>query len=91
MKNKLFVDLPKSVKLSTGKWVHIFPDSGEGYRLYDPIAEAELGRILFDVADHWIYDDNVLCVDEQEELAGAINGHQKEMDQLLKSLKNDNH
>jgi hypothetical protein len=86
MKNKLFDDLPKSVKTGTGKWVHIFPDTGAGYDLYDPIAEKELGRILFDAADNWIYDGELLTVGDQEELAGAISGHHKEMDELLNSL-----
>jgi hypothetical protein len=86
MRNKLFDEVPKSVKISTGKWVHILPDKGAGYALYDPIAEKTLGRILFDAADNWVYDGELLTVDEQEELAGAITGHQKEMDELLKSL-----
>jgi len=89
MKNKLFDDLPKSVKLSTGKWLHIFPDNGQGYRLYDPLGEREMGRILFDEAGHWIYDGELLNVDEQEEASGAISGHQKEMDDLVNSLKKD--
>lgn len=89
MKNKLFDDLPKSVKTGTGKWVQILPDTGEGYRLYNPITEVELGRILFDESDNWIYDGELLSVDEQEELAGAISGHQKEMEALLNSLKKD--
>jgi hypothetical protein len=33
MRKKLFDDLPKSLKLSSGIWLHIFPDSREGYRL----------------------------------------------------------
>lgn len=86
MRNKLFDELPKSVKISTGKWVQILPDKGAGYDLYDPIAEKALGRILFDAGDNWIYDGELLNIDEQEELAGAISGHQKEMDELLKSL-----
>jgi hypothetical protein len=87
MKNKLFDDLPKSVKTGTGKWVHIFPDKGAGHDLYVPIAEKALGRILFDAADNWIYDGELLTVSDQEELAGAISGHHKEMDELLNSLK----
>jgi len=86
MRNKLFDDLPKSVKTSTGKWVHIFPDTGAGYDLYDPIGEKAFGRILFDDQDNWIYDGEVLSVEEQEELAGAITGHQKEMEELLQSI-----
>ncbi|MGZ3943334.1 MAG: hypothetical protein ACXVJB_00255 [Mucilaginibacter sp.] len=48
-----------------------------------------MGRILFDQHDNWIYDGELLTIDEQEEIAGAINGHQKEMDELIKSLKGD--
>lgn len=87
MKKKLFDDLPKSLKLSSGVWLHIFPDGGEGYRLYDPLEGKEMGRILFDRADHWIYEGDLLGVDEQEEAAGAISGYQKEMDELFNSLK----
>lgn len=89
MKNKLFDDLPKSVKLSTDRWLHIIPDEGQGYRLYDPLAEREMGRILFDEADHWIYDGDLLSVDEQEDASGAISGHQKEMENLTNTLKKD--
>jgi len=69
--------------------VHIFPDKGKGYNLYDPLAERELGRILFDEKENWIYDGDILTVEEQEEIAGAITGHQKEMEALLRSLHND--
>ena len=34
-----------------------------------------------------IYDGELLSVDEQEEASGAISGDQKEMDDVLKSLK----
>jgi hypothetical protein len=47
-----------------------------------------MGRILFDEADHWIYDGELLGY-EQEEVAGAIHGHQKEMEELVKSLKSE--
>jgi len=86
MRKKLFDDLPKSLKLSTGRWLHIFPDDGNGYRLYDPLEGEELGRIHFDQDEHWIYDDEVLSVNEQEEAAGTIS-YQKEMDELFNSLK----
>ncbi|TSJ44416.1 hypothetical protein FO440_09620 [Mucilaginibacter corticis] len=89
MRNKLFPETPKSVKISTGKWVRILPDEGEGYALYDPIAELDLGRILFDTANNWIYDGDLLSVIEQEELAGAINGHEKKMDDLLERWRGD--
>lgn len=87
MRKKLFDDLPKSLKLSSGKWLHIFPDRGDGYRLYDPLEGKEMGRILFDKADNWIYEGDLLTVDEQEEAAGAITGYQKEMNDLFNSLK----
>lgn len=86
MRKKLFDDLPKSLKLSSGNWLHIFPDSGEGYRLFDPLEGREMGRILFDERNDWVYDGELLTVDEQQEAAGAISGYQKEMDQLFKSL-----
>ena len=70
-------------------WVRILPDAGEGYRLYDPLAEAELGRILFDAADHWIHDGELLTVDEQVEIAGAISGHEMDMLKLLRSLHDE--
>jgi hypothetical protein len=87
MRKKLFDDLPKSLKLSSGKWLHIFPQDGDGYRLYDPLEGKELGRIHFDQDEHWIYDNDQLSVDEQEQAAGALTGYQKEMNELLNSLK----
>jgi len=87
MKNKLFDDLPKTVKLSTEKWLYILPNKGEGYLLYDPIHEKEMGRILMNDADQWIYDGELLNVYEAEEVAGKITGHEKEMEELLRSLK----
>jgi hypothetical protein len=87
MRKKLFDNLPKSSQLSSGIWLHILPDHGEGYRLFDPLEGRELGRILFDEAGNWIYDGDLLTVDEQEEAAGIISGYQKEMDDLFNSLK----
>ncbi|HZZ74608.1 MAG TPA: hypothetical protein VFE04_01725 [Puia sp.] len=87
MRKKLFDDLPKSLKLRSGIWIHIFPGSGEGYRLFDPLEGTEMGRILFDEEGDWIYDGDLLGVEEQEEAAGAISGYQKEMNYLLDSLK----
>jgi hypothetical protein len=89
MRNNIFPDIPKIVKTDTGKWVRIFPDNGASYRLYDPLGEAELGRILFDAGDHWIYDGEVLTVGEQEEVAAAISGHEQEMVKLLRSLHDE--
>jgi hypothetical protein len=66
--------------------VRILPDNGEGYRLYDPLGEIELGHILFDLANNWIYDGEALNVDEQEDIAGFITGNYKEMDKLLNSV-----
>ena len=87
MRKKLFDDLPKSLKLTSGTWLRIFPDRGDGYRLYDPLEGREMGRLLFDEAGNWVYDGDLLSVDEQEEAAGAISGYQKEMDELFNSLK----
>lgn len=69
--------------------VQIHPGQSEAYLLYDPIEELEIGRILFDDEGHWIYDSEILSVAEQEEVAGAITGHQKEMEALLKTLKEE--
>lgn len=71
------------------RWVRIFPDSGDGHQLYDPLEEQELGRILFDAHGHWIYDGRMLSVAEQEDIAGFITGHRKEMDELLLDLWNN--
>ena len=86
MRSKLFAEKPKTTKISTKKWVRILPDQGDGYRLYDPLEELFMGRILFDRDDNWIYDGSFLSVNEQEEVAGLITGYQKEMDQLLRDL-----
>ncbi|OOQ56958.1 hypothetical protein [Mucilaginibacter pedocola] len=86
MRSKLFHEKPTNAQTSTGRWLRILPDTGEGYALYDAMQEANVGRILFDADDNWIYDGTVLDVYEQEEVAGIIGGHQKEMDQLLKTL-----
>jgi hypothetical protein len=75
MKNKLYDDLPKSVKISSGKWLYILPNKGEGYPLYDPIEEKRIGRILMNDSDQWVYDGAILDVYEQEEVAAAIHGH----------------
>jgi hypothetical protein len=49
----------------------------------------DLGRILFDAQEHWIYDGVLLTIPEQEEIAGAITGHQQEMAALLRTLHED--
>lgn len=88
MKNLIYDGLPKSLKLSSGKWVQIIFENG-AYRLYDPIDELELGRILMDEQEHWVYDGDVLCVVETEEVAAAIKSHEPEMAALLLSLHAD--
>jgi hypothetical protein len=88
MRSKLFKDIPETTRTGSGRWVRIFPDLGECYRLYDPLEELELGRLLFDADEHWIYDGRVLSVEEQEDVAGFITGHRKEMDELLSGLWN---
>ena len=62
------------------------PDKGDGYQLYDVLREIAIGRILFDADDNWIYDGNVLTVNEQEDVAGFIGGYHKEMDKLISEL-----
>ena len=86
MRSKLFNEKPEATKKMAERWVRIFPDIGEGCRLYDPLAESALGRILFDAADNWIYDGEALSIDEQEDIAGFITGNQQETEQLIKSI-----
>jgi hypothetical protein len=86
MRSKLFKEKPKTAKISTGRWVRVLPDAGDGYHLYDALVEAYLGRILFDSDNNWIYDGAVLSVKEQEDLAGVITGYQREMNELIKGL-----
>src|SRR5437879_2657907 len=68
MRSKLFKERVKTAKISPERWVRVFPDNGAGYRLYDPLREVELGRILFDPDNNWIYDGDVLNVYEQEDI-----------------------
>lgn len=86
MRSKLFKDRPETTRTGSERWVRIFPDLGDGHRLYDPMEEKELGRILFDKDNNWIYDGQMLNVYEQEDLAGFITGHQREMDKLMRDL-----
>ena len=86
MRSKLFEERPKTARTSTERWVRVLPDKGEGYLLYDAMAERPIGRILVDENDHWIYDGTALSVDEQEDVAGFITGHHKEMDELIRGL-----
>jgi hypothetical protein len=66
--------------------VRLVPDHAGNYGLYDAMRKMHMGRILFDKEDNWIYDGPVLSVAEQEDLAGFITGHHKQMDELIKSL-----
>ena len=86
MKSKLFPQKPSRTKISTERWVRVLPDSGEGYMLYDAIQEICIGRILMDASDNWIYDGQVLTIDEQEDVAGFITGNHKEMNELIRNL-----
>jgi hypothetical protein len=61
----------------------VLPDNGDGYQLYDALKGRCIGRILFDAKDNWIYDGEVLDIEEQEEVAGFISGNHKEMDNLI--------
>jgi len=72
------------IKTGTGKWITTVPDHTGNYTLYED--NDYLGCILFDPAENWIYDGDKLWVIEQEEIAGFITGHTKEMHDLLKSL-----
>ena len=91
MKSKLFEEKPKTAKTSAERWVRIFPDRGDGYQLYDALQERTIGRVLFDAEGNWIYDGNLLTVEEQEEVAGFINGNQKEMNELIRDLYEKEH
>jgi len=86
MKSKLFSESVKTRQLTTEKWIRIFPDTGNGYRLYDPLNDSELGRLLVDGDKNWIYDGDQLSIGEQEDIASEILGYGKEMDRLLDSL-----
>lgn len=85
MKNLIYDGVPKSVKLSTGKWVQIAFEN-ESYRLFNPIDELELGFILMNQKEQWIYDGEALTVIETEEIANAIKSHEPEMAALLRTL-----
>ena len=82
----MFDDKAETVKITSERWVRILPDKGSGYHLFDLLQEEDLGRILFDDADNWIYDGQLLTINEQEEVAGLICGHQHEMEELIRSV-----
>jgi hypothetical protein len=76
MENMMFDEIPKGVKLSTGRWVHVYRNNGDGYRVHDAVDETEVGRILVDDQEHWIYDGHVLSVAEQEEIVESLKNPQ---------------
>lgn len=87
MKSQLFEKSPKTLQTSAGRWVRILPENGSGYRLLDLVHGKALGRILVDDRDHWIYDGSFLYIEEQEEVAGQITGHQQAMAELLRTIE----
>jgi hypothetical protein len=86
MKSKLFEEKAKTAKTSLERWVHILPDKGDGYSLYDASQELFIGRVLVDANDNWIYDGHLLTLEEQEEVAAVITGNHKEMNDLIRNL-----
>lgn len=87
MSNKLFKEQPKTTEISAGRWLQLLPAGDAVYRVYDLQRATVIGRILFDDQGHWIYDGGYLTIQEQESLAGSISGYQREMIELLASLK----
>ena len=87
MKKLIYDGTPKSLKLSTGRWLQIAPHIGGGHALYDPMEEQEMGRILMDEQEQWIYDGTALTVKESEEVADAIKRHEPEMSALLRTIQ----
>ncbi len=49
------------------------PDSALVYDLFTAFDQEYLGRILFDELGYWIYDGDILNVEEQEQLGKFIN------------------
>jgi hypothetical protein len=84
----LYGNIPKTLKTESGHWLQISPNFSECYRIFDPVAENESGRILFDKDDNWLYGGEHLSVAEQEEVAGGNNGHQKERKRFFKQSRN---
>ena len=85
MRSRLFPDVAKTLQTITGRWLRVLPYKGEGYAIYDLTLEMQVGRILVDDQNYWIYDGDILSLTEQEEIAGQIIGYQREMDNLIKS------
>jgi putative acetyltransferase len=91
MMSKIFLEKPETTRLNGEKWIRVVPGTNGEYQLYDALSEGEreevyLGRILFDLNGDWIYDGELLNVNEQEELAGFITNYKYEMKDLLDSL-----
>ena len=86
MRSKLFKEKPKRMETASGRWLQIVPENDNVYHLYDALTGDFIGRILFDADGNWIYDGDFLSIMEQEDVAGSINGHQKEMDNWLSTL-----
>jgi hypothetical protein len=89
MRSKLFKESTINVKTASGRWVRIVPETTSSYQLFEPLYEQELGKLLFDQEDNWIYDGQLLDVSEQEDVAAVLTGCQREMDELLKSFKKE--
>ncbi|MET3606953.1 hypothetical protein ABIC74_000795 [Mucilaginibacter rubeus] len=87
MRSKLFKESTVNVKTASGRWIQIVPETTLSYQLFEPLYERELGKLLFDQEDNWIYDGQLLDIDEQEDVASVLTGCQREMDELLKSVK----
>jgi hypothetical protein len=51
------------------------------------LPELQLRKLLFDQENNWIYDGALLDISEQEDIAAVLTGCQREMDELLKSIK----
>ncbi|MCJ8209747.1 hypothetical protein MUY27_08500 [Mucilaginibacter sp. RS28] len=69
-------------KNGTGEIIRIVQEYQPGdkikcFKLYTAFEDDAdyLGRILFDTENYWIYDGEILTVDEQEQLAQFIINH----------------
>ena len=87
MRSKLFKDSTVNVKTASGRWIQVVSETVTSYQLFEPLYGQELGKLLFDQEDNWIYDGQLLDVDEQEDVAAVLTGCQREMDELLKSIR----
>ncbi|PWK79560.1 hypothetical protein LX99_00017 [Mucilaginibacter oryzae] len=75
------------MSLGSGLWIQLVPDTPGSYCLYEPLPELQLGKLLFNQEDNWIYDGDLLSISEQEDVASVITGCQREMGELLRSIK----